>query len=487
MMLETTVLQGAMQEAMGEMLSYDDVLALSVHDVQNLYRQYVNPGQVEFIASFGAGRTLAVSAEGNRILTQDGRSILDFTGGIGVLNHGHNHPDILAIRARFQNEKRMEVHKNFFSPYLAALSHNIAKLLPADLKISYFCNSGAESVEGAVKLAYKSCGGIRSRIMSADISFHGKLLGTAGLTGSPEVHFAWPTIPNIDKFEYDNIDSVRSLVAKNRNRNGASDYYAILIEPFNASSMRECSTEFLQNLRLICDEEQIVLIFDEVYTGWAKTGALFNFFHHHVVPDILTMSKSFGAGKASIAGYVTNDKTFKRAYGKLNDSILHSTTYNGFGEECVTALEGIRILVRDNYVQRAITIEHYLKPRLMELKDKYPNFITEIRGRGALLGCLFNDEVNIALRAALSIIPSDLFKDPRFIAKLITGSVIHQLYHEYGIMTYFGSNNEIPFVIAPPLVSAEEDLEYFIESLDKVLSIGKFKLVASFAKFKYSK
>ncbi|MCP4229564.1 MAG: aminotransferase class III-fold pyridoxal phosphate-dependent enzyme, partial [bacterium] len=93
-------------------------------------------------------------AEGMYIFTDDGRKVLDFTGGIGVLNHGHNHPRILAARRAFMDEKRAEVHKNFLSRYIAGLSHNIAALLPDELKISYFCNSGGEAAEGAVKLAY---------------------------------------------------------------------------------------------------------------------------------------------------------------------------------------------------------------------------------------------------------------------------------------------------------------------------------------------
>lgn len=470
-----------------DLLTFDDCLKMSIDEVHSLYRQFVNSGQVDLIGSFGPGRVLVKSAQGAKILTSDDREILDFTGGIGVLNHGHNHPEILAIRRRFQEEKRMEVHKNFLSPYVAALSANIAKLLPRDLKISYFCNSGAESVEGAIKLAFKSYGGKRSRVMSADISFHGKLLGTAGLTGSPEVHFKWPTIPNIDRFEYNNFKSIEELVRTHRMENGESAYYAILLEPFSASSLLESSPEFLRSVRELCDRENIRLIFDEVYTGWAKTGELFHFMHSGVIPDILTMSKSFGAGKASIAGFVARECVFKAAYGNLNDSILHSTTYNGFGEETVTALEGVRIMVRDNFPAKARQIESILRPGLERLKEKYPTFIKEIRGRGGLLGILFNDEINLAIRTAISVVPSDMFKDSRFIAKLITGAVISELFNGYGILSYFGSNREIPLIIAPPLVVEKEDLEYYLESLDKVLSEGRLKLIAKFVKYKFSK
>ena len=121
----------------------------------------------------------------------------------------HNHPRILSARRNFNKMKRMEVHKTFFSPYLAALSHNVAELLPGDLNISYFPNSGGEAVEGALKMAYKFHNGNRKFVLHSDISFHGKLLGAASLTGSPELDFKFPQIPNVESFEYNNINSLK--------------------------------------------------------------------------------------------------------------------------------------------------------------------------------------------------------------------------------------------------------------------------------------
>jgi len=467
--------------------TYDDCINLNINEIHDLYKNFVNPGQVEFLASFGPGRNVVDKAQGVRIWEKSGKIILDFTGGIGVLSHGHNHPDILAVRKRFQSDSRMEVHKNYFSPYLASLSKAISMLMPKNIDISYFCNSGAEAVEGSIKLAFKSFEGRRSRILAADISFHGKLLGSAGLTGSPEVEFKWPTIPNIDRFEYNNINSIKKLITENRSASNESAYYALIIETMNASSLRECSPAFLEELRNICTKEKIVLIFDEVYTGWSKTGELFHFMHSGVDPDIVTYSKSFGAGKASIAGYTTNREIFNRAYGKLNDSIIHSTTYNGFGEETITALEGIRINIRDNYCDRAKKIEQFLMPKLIALKNKYPDLIRDVRGKGGLLGIILNDSLPPLIKASLKALPSDVFKDKRFFAKLITGSLISDLYNDFGILTYFGSNHEIPLIIAPSLIIEQEDLNYFLESLDKSLSKGKFNLITNFIKYKFMK
>lgn len=469
------------------LFSWEEAANFNIAQVQELYNQFVNPGQVELIGSFGFGRVTVKAAEGVYIHTSDGKAILDFTGGVGVLNHGHNHPEINAARIKFQQQKRMEVHKNFLSQYLAALSYNIASVMPGDLKVSYFCNSGAESVEGAVKLAYKYHQGQRSSILVADISFHGKLLGTGGLTGSPEIDFKWPTIPNINRFKYNDIQSLQNEIRRCRKNNGESDFYALLIEPMNASSLRECSTEFLEEVRRICDQENIILIFDEVYTGWAKTGELFYFMHHQVLPDIITMSKSFGGGKASIAGYVTRRPVFRKAYGNLNDAIIHSTTYNGFGEECITAIEGVRICIRDQFSQRARHIFQKLNLALKELQKKYPDFIADVRGRGGLNGIVLNPEVNFALKTAVKFIPSHLFKDERFFAKLITGSVISELYNEHQILTFYGSNQEIPLIIAPSLIIQDQELDKFIVALDRTLAVGRTKLVFKFASYKFNK
>src|SRR6266540_967821 len=138
---------------MARLMTIDDCEQLTARGTHDLYRRYVNRSQVSLMTSFGFGRELVERAAGAWLWTKDGRKILDFTGGVGVLNHGHNHPRILAARKRFQDAQRMEVHKTYFSPYVAGLGHNLAQLLPGDLTMSFFPNYGAEAVEGAVKVA----------------------------------------------------------------------------------------------------------------------------------------------------------------------------------------------------------------------------------------------------------------------------------------------------------------------------------------------
>ncbi|MEU7868960.1 aminotransferase class III-fold pyridoxal phosphate-dependent enzyme [Dactylosporangium sp. NPDC049140] len=427
------------------------------------------------MTSFGFGRELVDRAEGAYLEQRDGRRILDLTGGVGVLNHGHNHPRILAARRHFAEQRRMEVHKTYFSPYLAALGHNLAQLLPGDLNMSFLPNSGAEAVEGAVKLAYKYHGGRRGTILRADLGFHGKLLGSGGLTGQP--HFDFPTIPGIATFTYGDIDSVRAAIAGH-----AGDVYALIVEPFSASTVSWCGEEFLREVRRLCTEHDIVLIFDEIYTGWGKTGELFYFMRYDgLIPDVLTTSKAFGGGKSSISAFVAREKVFRRAYDNLGDALLQSTstTYYGFGEECATAIEAISIVVEDDYPARARAIERVLEPALQRLAKQYPDAVSHVAGAGALWG-VFIDGGPALLDLVARLAPGGMGKDPRFKTKLVTCAVINALYRDHDIFTYYTLNGRNPLVIGPSLVTDLDDVQRGADALGEVLGQGLTRLVTRF-------
>jgi putrescine aminotransferase len=464
-----------------ELLTIDDAERLAPDRVRDLYAQYVNRSQASLLGAFGFGRDVAVRAEGCWMELSSGRRILDATGGLGVLNHGHNHPRIIAARQRFQSHGRMEVHKSFLSPYVAALSANLASLLPGDLDVSYFPNSGAEAVEGALKLAYKYHGGTRRTVLHADISFHGKLRTAGSITGSPENHFDFPGLPHTDHFSYDDLESVDRALRRHVVR-GRSDVYAVVVEPFSASMFVGCSERFLRGLRELCAAHDIVLVFDEVYTGWGKTGSLFHFMRYpELVPDVLVMSKSFGGGKASISGYVARAPIFRKAYDNLRDATLHSSTYNGFGEETVTAMEAVAIVVEDDYPARARAVEARLGRRLADLRRRHASLVRDVRGSGALFGVGFHNGPALP-RRLLQAVPSTLTRDGHLIEKLLIASVMDALYVDHGVLTFVSTNREPMLMVAPSLVVTEAEVELIVSALDEVLGRGGPQLLARFAR-----
>ncbi len=463
------------------MYTLDDAERLEAGEVHDLYRRYVNKSQVSLMTSFGFGRELVDHAEGAYLTLKDGRRVLDMTGGVGVLNHGHNHPRVLAVRERFARDRRMEVHKTYFSPYLAALGHTLAEVLPGDLNMSFLPNSGAEAVEGAVKLAYKYHNGKRHTVLRADCAFHGKLLGSGGLTGQNQ--FSFPTIPGIDTFRYGDLDSVREAIGRH-----PRDVYAVLIEPFSASTVQWCSEHFLRGLRELCTRHDIVLIFDEIYTGWGKTGSMFHFMRYPgLLPDVVTTSKSFGGGKSSISAYVAREPVFRRAYDNLGDSLLNSTstTYYGFGEECATALEAVNIAVEDDYPARARALEAVLEPGLARLAKEHPDAIGSVAGAGALWG-VFIDGGPKVLDLVAKLAPGGIARDPQFKTKLVTCAVINALYEDHDIFAYYTLNGRNPLILGPSLVTEPDEAERAVDALGAVLEQGLGRLVARFVKQKVS-
>ena len=468
--------------------SFEDACDLSIEQVHNLFAKHINKAQVDLISSFGFGRDIVNYSEGCWIYTKN-KKILDMTGGIGVLNHGHNHHRILNIRKKFNKLRKMEVHKNYFSQFTAALSHNLANILPKDLNVFFYPNSGAEAVDGALKMAYKYFNGEKKFVLHSDISFHGKLIGAGSVTSSEETSsFNFQKIPNVEKFHYNSISSVEKIAEKVF-QNYKSDIYAIIVEPFNGQTSRFCDESFLKSIRKFCTEKKILLIFDEIYSGFCKTGPIFNFNRvKDLKPDILTFSKSFGGGKASISGYATTKEISKKTYDNLIDATLHSTTYFGFAEEAATALEGINILIEENYEKKSTENELIIKESLFSLKTKYPSIIKEIRGSGCDFGIKFDKSKLFDLLDKLTkTLPSRFLKDKFLLDKLIAGSIVNELYNTHSILSYFAINQDIIFKISPPIIINKDEINYFFKSLDKTLNKGILNLVLSFIKSNFFK
>ena len=469
---------------MKKLFSINDIQNFSIEEIWDLYRKYVNNSQVDLISKFGFGKDTVIKAEKNFIYTKSGKKIYDFTGGIGVLNHGHNNERILKAREWFQKNRLMEVHKNYFSPYIAALSSNISNLLPEDLDISYFSNSGSDANEGAIKLAYKYHEGKRDYILNSNISFHGKKILTSNITDSRETkYFQFQELVKSESFEFNNFESLSKKVSDLK-KSGESNIYAIIVEPFSASSLLSLSENFLRKTRKLCDDHDIVLIFDEVYSGWAKTGNLFYFMNFkNLIPDVLTSGKSLGGGKASISAYTCKKKFFKKAYDNLRDATLHSTTFNGLGEETFTAIEAINTLIDENYEEKSKNIFKILNSGLNNLKNKYPEIIQEVRGSGSLNGVIINTNFSDKyIQPMLSLLPSKFAKDEYAIKKIIVSSYISEIYDSHNILTFYGSNIDLPLKISCPIITDEESLNYFLKSFEKVLKLGTITVLKNFIK-----
>ena len=224
----------------------EEASKLEIKEVHSLYNAFINPNQTKIFSTLPFGQETFETAEGVNIFTTGGKKILDFTGGLGVLGLGHNHPRILNVRINFQKAKKLEVHKIFFSKYMAALSGSIGSLLPEKLNKSFFLNSGAEAVEAAIKITFKSFNGNKKNILYSDKSYHGKLIGSGSVSGSYRKNNIFPEMKNCESFKFNDPEDLEKKVNMLETNNDG--VYAVIIEPFSASMLEPCSDSFLEKL-----------------------------------------------------------------------------------------------------------------------------------------------------------------------------------------------------------------------------------------------
>jgi len=471
-----------------KLITVEEAEKLSNSEVVELYKKYINPNQAQIFSNLPYGKDTFSSAKGAYIYTTDGKKILDFTGGLGVLSLGHNYEKIINRRIKFQKESRMEVHKIVFSQYMAALSSNIANILPDHLNKSFFLNSGAEAVEAAVKISFKSFDPKRKYILYSDKSYHGKLIGSGSISGSYRKDNQFPVMENCISFKFNDKNDLEKKVEE---LNSKGKVYAIIIEPYSASLLTPCSEEFINKLSELKSKFGFRVIFDEVFTGWYKSQKLFYFenFKSKIHPDAITFSKALGGGKSSISCVVVNDELYELAYGKLSETFLHTTTYNGFGEESATAIEAINILASDDFKNKAKNIVNYMNKKLEEIKNKHPKKIEEVKGTGILNGIIFKSFAS-ELSKLLEKIPIKLISDKTFFLKKLTASAIScELYENHNILAAVSdSSNSNHLSVIPPLIINENEIDNFFNSLDTVLNKGvnlkSMEIILNFIKSK---
>ena len=470
-----------------KLYTVEEASNLSIDEIHQLYRDYINPNQTDIFASLPFGKDVFESAEGVHISSSDGKKILDFTGGLGVLGLGHNHPKILEARINFQKEKKIEVHKIIFSKYMAALSSSISYLLPENLKKSFFLNSGAEAVEAAIKVCYKSFNSKKKFILHSDKSYHGKLIGSGSISGSYKKSNQFPAMENCESFIFNDASSLENRIIECEKKGGV---YCVIVEPYSASLLETCSDSFITKLFKLKEKYKFKIIFDEVFTGFFKSKKMFYFQNFkNISPDIICLSKTLGGGKSSISCLVIDDQTYNEAYGKINDTFLHTTTYNGFGEESVTALAALNELSKNEFRKNVEVLSDLLSEKLKKLSSEHPDKIDEIKGNGILNGIVFKSYPS-QIANLLEKIPSDFIKDKSFFLKKITATAVSsELYKKYNILTAINDSSfSNHLCISPSLIIKREEVNYFFDSLGKILNenlnLKSIELILNFIKSK---
>jgi putrescine aminotransferase len=361
-----------------------------------------------------------------------GKRYLDCLGGYGIFNVGHRHPKVInAVKAQLD---QVCLHsQDLLNPWAAHLAKQLAAVAPGDLKYSFFCNSGTEAVEGAIKLARLYTG--KTEIVSTRNSYHGVSMGALSATGR-EV-FRKPFEPLLNGFVHVPFNDIEAMEAA-INENTA----AVILEPIQGEGgINVPNSGYLRKVRQLTKKNGVLLILDEVHTGMGRTGRMFACEHEGVVPDILCLAKALGGGVMPIGCFMSTSKIWKVL--EPNPSI-HNSTFGGNPLACTAASACIEVLLEEHLPARAAVMGTVFMRELNALKESYPEFLAEVRGRGLLIGLEFQ-------------------------TKEIREEVQVELFHR-GVLVAATMNANKTVRIEPPLIITESQIKFMIETLDSILS-----------------
>jgi len=322
------------------------------------------------IANYTRLPVVIVRGEGSRIWDADGKEYLDFFPGWAVNGIGHCHP-LVVKRVRDQVAKLMHVANNFYMEPQGLLAREISEHSFGGK--CFFCNSGTEAVEAALKLARKYTPRGRYKIISMENSFHGRTFAAITATAQPKYHEGFEPLPGGFVYvPFNDLAAVEDAVDE--------ETAAVIVEPIQGEGgINVAGDDYLEGLRALCDENGLVLIFDEVQTGMGRTGEYFGYQHSGVVPDIMTMAKSLGGGAAIGAIAAKPEVAAAMVPGS------HASTFGGNPLACAAGLGVFEAIEKEGLIENTREMGAYLRGKLEALAEKYA-FVREVRGKGLMLG-----------------------------------------------------------------------------------------------------
>lgn len=402
-----------------------DLIATTIDQYEN----YVNPAIAKLFRFMGLA-TIENHAKGMYIFDAHNKGYLDCLGGYGVFNLGHCNEEVIEA-VKEQLDFMPLSGKIFLNAQLAKLSALLAEIMPGDIQYSFIVNSGAEAIEGALKLARIHTG--RNKIISTNNSFHGKTLGALSATGRALFRDPFkPLLADFIHIDFDDIAAAEKAIDEKT--------AAIIVEPIQGEGGMIVPTPgYMLGLRRLCDQSGSLLICDEVQTGLGRTGKLFAVDHEGVVPDIMVTAKALGGGVMPIGAFSAS----KRVWDKyIENPFLHTSTFGGNPLACTAAIATVKILKREYDSFNVADKGTYFLRKLLEIKTQYPKVIKSVRGKGLMIGLELEKEGLGGF----------------FMAEMI----------KKGILVAYTLNNPKVIRLEPPLIITNEQIDQVIVALREI-------------------
>ena len=423
-----------------------------------LHERYVNPAFVKTIRTIGFDKNY-VRGQGAWLFDPEGRRYLDFLTGWGVFALGRNQPKVRSILEQVLSRDMPNLVRMDCSLLAGLVAEKLVRHACSDsgqdLKRVFFCNSGTESVEGAIKFA--RCYTRKPRILYCDHAFHGLTVGSLSINGSDFFRERFGNLmPDTAKVPFNDLAALEKALHE-------KDTAAFIVEPVQGKTCAVVADGYLAEAGRLCRKAGALLVADEVQCGLGRTGKWFAYQHWpEVEPDIVCVAKALSGGYVPVGAVLAAPRIMDSVFDSMEHCVIHSNTFGQNDLAMAAALATLQVMEEDKLAENAARLGAKVIARLTEIGKTCP-FVFEVRGKGLMFGIDFRrPEGSVKLKAAwdaLHLLNEGVFSQ----------TVIMPLLHEHRILAQVAGYHTELIKFLPPLNIAEEDLDYFLSAMQKVL------------------
>jgi ornithine--oxo-acid transaminase len=418
-----------------------------------LYGRYINPQLVRVLRTIGFDKGY-VRAEGPILYDAEGNDYLDLLAGYGVFALGRNHPRVKkAIRDALELDYPNMVQMD--APLAAGLlAERLLSYMHDGIDTVFFTNSGTEANEGAIKFARKATG--RGRIIYWDHAFHGLTTGSLAMNGGTEFRKGFgDLLPGATKIPMGDLDALDEEIKK-------GDVAAFIFEPVQGKGVFVARPEFYAEAEALCRRNGVIMICDEVQTGFGRTGKMFAHEHWGMKPDIVTAAKALSGGFVPVGAILYRREIYDRVFTDMEHCVVHSNTFGRNILACAVGLATLDAMEDEGIVENAARMGLMIMDGVRSMQGRY-EMLSEVRGLGLMIGIEFAEPRSLGLRAGWKMVHA-------LNRSLFPQMITVPLMRDHRILTQVAGHGLDVIKLLPPLIVDESHVERFLTAFEKVVS-----------------
>ena len=433
--------------------SIAQLLAEHANDKFTLHEQYLNNQMVRVLKTIGYDRHYQ-KAVGQYLYDQQNTEYLDLLSGFGVFAIGRNHPTVVSALTETLNLELPNLVQLDVSVLSGLLGQEILKTTPDQLNKIFFCNSGTESVEAAIKFARYTTK--REKIVFCEHGYHGLTMGALSLNGEEIFREGFgPLLPGCSSVPFNDLVALEAALSN-------KDVAAFIVEPIQGKGVNLPDDNYLPEVERLCKKYGTLFVADEVQTGLGRTGKFWAIEHWGVNPDMICMAKALSGGFVPVGAVAMTTKIMDTVYNRMDRAVVHGSTFSKNNMAMAAGLATLHVIAEEKLVENSAKIGTDIIDSLNAMTQKY-EFLKEARGKGMMIAIEFKSPKSLTLKAAWAMLEA---ANKGLFCQMVT----IPLFKEHHILTQVAGHGMNVVKLLPPLTLTQKDRDHIVTAFDQVIA-----------------